>query len=275
MPHCRSDPLMESQAVPELTRAFAHARLPSAGAGLRAASFTATILESLGGAGVDARNHGVRVDQTVLDLVEDHAGHLDKYFLDALPGERARFQEKDVVFLGTSARLQEGDNALILDVALVSYGDDGDVCPGQRPSIRKPIDEVVVRVSVGDVVDDQGTGSAAVIAPRDRPIPFLPGGVPNLEFDAPATDLDDFGTELHTDGVGGALLEFILDELMEQTGLSSTSIANNNELEEVIVLILLRSHAALLTFATSTPSTTAPTGAGHAWGGADLSHLNT
>lgn len=59
----------------------------------------------------------------------------------------------------------------------------------------------------GDVVDQQGTGGAAVVAARHAAEAFLAGCIPELELDSfPArsrTDFDDLGRELDADGLRG------------------------------------------------------------------------
>lgn len=55
----------------------------------------------------------------------------------------------------------------------------------------------------GNIVDEDGAGSAAVIRPRDGPETFCAGRVPELELNSlppgPSPDLDDLACKLDAD----------------------------------------------------------------------------
>mmetsp|Transcript_83035 Transcript_83035/g.221859 ORF Transcript_83035/g.221859 Transcript_83035/m.221859 type:complete len:200 (+) Transcript_83035:69-668(+) len=171
------------------------------------------------GTGVDSGDHGVGVDQTVLDFVQNHSRNLDKDFLDTLPSQSAGFQKQHIILLCASRCFQKSDSPLVLQVTLVADSHDRNICSRQSASVSQPIDKMVVRLTVGDVVHDQRPSCTPVITPGDRAIPFLTSRIPDLQLDVATTDPNDLGAELDSNGVGRTFLKFVLNKLMQQARL--------------------------------------------------------
>uniref|UniRef100_J3M8W5 DUF834 domain-containing protein n=1 Tax=Oryza brachyantha TaxID=4533 RepID=J3M8W5_ORYBR len=73
---------------------------------------------------------------------------------------------------------------------------------------------------------------------RDRAVPLLAGGVPNLGLDDLAVDLEAAGGELDADGGLGLEAELVLGEAGEEVGLAHAGVADEHHLEEVVVVVL-------------------------------------
>jgi hypothetical protein len=79
---------------------------------------------------------------------------------------------KHTVFLCEAAGLQERDLTLVLEILLVANEEDDDVGAGELARVRQPVGESVEALAAGDVVDEEGACSAAVVAPGDGPTGF-------------------------------------------------------------------------------------------------------
>ena len=97
---------------------------------------------------------------------------------------------------------------IIFKVCFVADKDEGDVSIAERAGVVKPHADVVVGVSVRDVVDKEGSGGAAVVAAGHRAEPVLARSVPDLELDLLPAYLYDLAPELNTDGVRGIILDY-------------------------------------------------------------------
>ena len=90
---------------------------------------------------------------------------------------------------------------VVCKVCFVAYEYEGDVSVAESACIVEPHTDVVVRVSVCDVVHKKCTCSAAVVAARHRAEPVLACCVPDLKLDLLPADLDDLAPKLNADGV--------------------------------------------------------------------------
>jgi len=68
--------------------------------------------------------------------------------------------------------------------------------------------------------------------------PFLASGVPNLSLDNLGIDIQTLGGELNSYGRLGLQIELVPREAREQVGLPHAGIADQNQLEKVIVLVI-------------------------------------
>ena len=69
-------------------------------------------------------------------------------------------------------------------------------------------------------------------------MPFLAGGVPDLGLDDLVVDVDAAGGELDADGGLGLEAELVAREAGEQVGLADAGVADEDDLEEVVVVVL-------------------------------------
>ena len=103
-----------------------------------------------------------------------------------------------------------------------------------RPQFAQPVLATLERVSVCDVVDDQGSKRAAVVGSGHRLVSLRPGCVPNLCLYREAVVLNLSRAEVDADGGLCGRGELILREPLQQVGLSHCRIANNDAFEEVV-----------------------------------------
>lgn len=83
---------------------------------------------------------------------------------------------------------------------------------------------------VGHVVDEQDAHGAAVVGGGDGPEALLAGGVPDLELDALAIELDGADLEVDADGGDEGGGEGVLAEAQQAAGLAHARVAYEQEL---------------------------------------------
>lgn len=66
---------------------------------------------------------------------------------------------------------------------------------------------------LGNIVDEQCSNCAPVVAPRDRPEVLLPRGIPHLEFDVLVLQGDGPRSELYSQCDFVVIVHLLLDEL--------------------------------------------------------------
>lgn len=94
-----------------------------------------------------------------------------------------------------------GHLAVVDEVALVADEEEDGVFLGVGLHLVHPeLADVVEAERVGEVEDQQDTLTAPVVGTGDRPKALLPRGVPDLELDVFAINLDGLEAEVHPDG---------------------------------------------------------------------------
>ncbi len=76
------------------------------------------------------------------------------------------------------------------------------------------------------------------LEPGQRALPFLASGIPDLELDAFVVDFELSDTEVHSDGRQEALVEHVVSETAQDVGLTSATVADDQNLEDVVVLLV-------------------------------------
>jgi hypothetical protein len=131
----------------------------------------------------------------------DLAGHGEEGLLDVGRGLGGGFEELDAEGVGELLALLGRDDSLGREVGLVADEELVDILAGVAVDLVEPLLDVVKGFVVGDVVDDDDAVGAAVVRGGDGAEALLSGGVPNLELDCLAVELD--GTNLEVDADGG------------------------------------------------------------------------
>lgn len=94
----------------------------------------------------------------------------------------------------------------IREIRFIPRQQDGQIGRGERARIHQEGRQRCEGGVGGDVVDEDGAGSAAVVGARDGSEALGAGCVPELELDASAAragaELDDAGGEFDADGLG-------------------------------------------------------------------------
>ena len=91
-------------------------------------------------------------------------------------------------------------SAQVSQIGLVSNQHDDNVTVGMVSQLLEPSSDVLVCLVLADVVNEQGTDSAAVVGRSDGTVAFLASGIPDLSLDGLVVDLDAACSELDTDG---------------------------------------------------------------------------
>ena len=149
------------------------------------------LLDGLG-AEVDAALAGLRSGGGRLRL---HPGlnlrrHRQEGLLDVGAGLRRRLKELDAERVGELLALLRADDALRREVGLVPHEELVHVLGGVPVDFVQPLLDVVERLGVGDVVNDDDAVRAAVVRGRDRPETLLASRVPDLELYRLAVEFD-------------------------------------------------------------------------------------
>lgn len=158
--------------------------------------------------------------------------------VDAGGIEGGRFDEGKVVLLGEGHGLVGLDGAEVSQIGLVAHEHDDDVGLGVVAELLEPALDVLERGVLGDVVNEEGADGAAVVGRGDGAVALLPGGVPDLGLDGLALGLDGLGGELDADGRFGLEVELVAGEPREEVGLTDTGVADEDDLEQVIVFFV-------------------------------------
>ena len=82
-----------------------------------------------------------------------------------------------------------------------------------------------------NVVDQQNAHSASVVGRGDGPEALLAGGVPDLQLDALAVELDGPDLEVDADGGDEGGGERVLTEAQQTAGLSYARVADEQQLD--------------------------------------------
>ncbi|KAK1248098.1 hypothetical protein MKX07_000986 [Trichoderma sp. CBMAI-0711] len=96
------------------------------------------------------------------------------------------------------------------------------------PELLQPPRDILVRLVLADVVDEEGADCTSVVCGSNGAITLLTGRVPNLRLDRLGVDLDRSGGELDTDGGLGVEVEFVTGESAEKIGLSDSRVSNQD-----------------------------------------------
>mmetsp|Transcript_106875 Transcript_106875/g.312437 ORF Transcript_106875/g.312437 Transcript_106875/m.312437 type:complete len:213 (-) Transcript_106875:36-674(-) len=183
----------------------------------------------------DAVRVGAQVVHAGLEVLIDLSCCVQEGGLHILARLRRRLQEEKAVLPRKPCSLLVHDLPL-LQVALVSDEDDHHVRLRVLPCIQKPLCEVLEGGSPTDVIDKQGASGTPVVCPCDRAEGLLTRRIPDLELYLLVIDVADAVAEFHTDGHVVLGAEALVCELQEEARLPHAGIANNDVLEEVIVV---------------------------------------
>lgn len=91
-------------------------------------------------------------------------------------------------------------------------------------------------LTISDVVGDDDTVSALVVAACNRLEAFLPGGIPDLQLDRLSVHFD--GPDLKVDSNGGheVICEHVVSESQEEGGLADTGVSDQQHLEQIVAI---------------------------------------
>lgn len=114
-------------------------------------------------------------------------------------------------------------------IALVSNQHNDDVGISVIPQFLEPSRDILVGLVLADVVNEQGSHSAAVVGGGNGAVSLLAGGIPDLGLDRLGVDLDGPGGELDTDGRLGVEVELVSSESAEKVGFSDSRVSDQHD----------------------------------------------
>ena len=130
--------------------------------------------------------------------------------------------------------LFSGNLAFVGKVGFVANEKSDNVGAGDVADVGQPARDVVERVAIREIEDEESASRTAVVTASDRAEEFLAGCVPELKLDSVLFGLDNLGEEFDTKRRLALLVENIADKPNEKACLTNTRVANNNDLERVV-----------------------------------------
>ena len=98
----------------------------------------------------------------------------------------------------------------------------------------EPAADAIEGGAAGDVVDNEGADSAAVVGGGDGAESLLAGGVPNLSLDFLGVDFQALSLELDAYGGLGVHVELVPGVAGEKVGFAHRRVSDYDDLEEVL-----------------------------------------
>ena len=169
---------------------------------------------------------------SILDL----AGHQSESLLDIVGHLSRSFEEANAVVFGHFLTLLCGHISLIGQIGLVSDQDAGNVVSCVLFDLSHPVVDIRVRLLVIDSIGDNDSVSSLVVGGGNGLEALLSSGVPNLELNLFAVDLDGLDFEIDANRGHEVISEHIVGEPNEKRGLSNTGRSDEQNFEEVIAI---------------------------------------
>ena len=130
------------------------------------------------------------------------------------------------------------DGPQVPEIGLVSDEHDHNVRLGVVSQLLEPALDILKSRMLGNVVDQERPDRAAVVRAGNGTVALLPRRVPNLRLDGLSLGLDGLGGELYANGGLGLEVELVAREAAEEVGLADARVANQHDLEQVVVLFV-------------------------------------
>lgn len=134
-----------------------------------------------------------RVDRPAVHLRHDLLRRPDERLLHVRRGFRRGLHEDEPVVPREGLALLAGDAALVVEVGLVPDDDHHHFGGPELPDLLEPLPEVVEGVAAGDIINEEGCRSPAVVGACDRTEGLLAGGIPDLKVGGLSVNVDDPG----------------------------------------------------------------------------------
>mmetsp|Transcript_12018 Transcript_12018/g.48380 ORF Transcript_12018/g.48380 Transcript_12018/m.48380 type:complete len:326 (-) Transcript_12018:171-1148(-) len=149
-------------------------------------------------------------------------------------------QELDPERVGVRLGGFRRDGLVVLHVGLVADEQFARAVRRVAIHLRQPIGDVLKGFLARHVVHHDDAVGAAVVGRRDGPEALLAGGVPDLQLDRLAVDLDRAKPKVDADRRDVRLGERVVGEPQQQTRLADARVADEHQLEQVVVVALRR-----------------------------------
>ena len=173
----------------------------------------------------------------MLHLALDFTGHQGESLLDVIRVLGRRLEEADVENVCQVLALVVRDGTMVLlEIFFVADKDLGNVLIRVLIDLLHPLADLGERVSISQIVRDDNTVCASIVARRDSLETILTSGIPNLQLDGLTVDLDRANLEVDTNGGHEAIMEDIIGESEQERRLADTGVTNQKNLEKVIAI---------------------------------------
>jgi hypothetical protein len=174
--------------------------------------------------------------------LEGELGQLREGLLDVKVRFGARLHEKHVtLLLAKLLELLMRDGSLLsLEVELVRDHQEGEgvrlIDHALREECVLPVEDVLERLLVGQVIDKQAAVSPTIEGCAKRLVAFLAGRVPDLKsHKSPGSRANLLVAEVSADGRLEALCELAILEHLNERGLADAGVADSDDLDEALL----------------------------------------
>ena len=91
-------------------------------------------------------------------------------------------------------------------------------------------------LAISDVIGDDDAVSALVVAACNGLEAFLPGGIPDLQFDRLAVHFDSPDLEVDSNSGHEVICEHVVSESQEEGGLADAGVSDQQHLEQIVAI---------------------------------------
>ena len=123
-----------------------------------------------------------------------------------------------------------GLNLTVLDFYLVSGEDNWDIF-ADAGEITVPVGNIFVGDTRCDVKHNDGALALDIVSITQSSELFLPGGIPNIEFDRPSVGVKDKGVDLYTESGNILFFEFSSQVPLNEGSFSNSTVTDEDEFE--------------------------------------------
>ena len=160
------------------------------------------------------------INLSTLNLSVNGLGRIQKGLLDVEGRLGGGLQKEEAIGVRKGLSLGGGDRPTVLEIRLVANEENDHVRLRMLLGFFEPAGEVLKGITAGNVVDEEGSGSAAVVGAGDGAKGLLSGRVPDLQLDGLFFDREESGSEFYANGEVMDGLEAFVGELEEEAGLA-------------------------------------------------------
>ena len=161
---------------------------------------------------------------------------LQETFVDALTCLCRSFYDLEAVVLLKFSDLFICDlHFFRVNIRLVGKNEYGYIWSRVLFYLLEPAFEVQERLFVIYIEDNYDAVGPLIVSIGNSAVSFLAGSVPNLELDINLIDLQGSEAEIDSNSTDVVFLEAVVCESHQEAGLSNVSVADQDELEEMII----------------------------------------
>jgi hypothetical protein len=168
---------------------------------------------------------------TRVESLLDIDGNACESFDNHQVGLGTAFKELNVVLVSQSLALFCGDSLVVTHISFVANQNLINTGSGVLLYVPNPVVDILETEFVTDIINQKDAHRATVIGGGDGSETFLSGGVPDLQLDSLAIQLNRLDLEINTDSGDERRCELIITESKQETTLADTRVANQKQLD--------------------------------------------